>query len=315
MRLTYQILWFENDDSFYLSLNQDEIREHLGLKGFEATFERRIGEEPLEETKADARKSDLIVMDFALEGQQQGDELIGEIRDGNINTEVVFYSAAGVGKLRDAVRARELDGVYCRGRDDITADILPIIDSTIRKVLDLENSRGLVMAELGDLDLLMNDIITAVHNLDEEKKTFIRMKLKAKVESQSKSYAKSLEKFDKLPIHEIVEGFLDSSKRLTTMISIADEFEFKDYHDRLKGYEKSVLFPRNCLGHGVAQELQDGGYRFEHRGKEFIYNDESSNNLRTAFQDFKSCLHELQALVAQPRESTSENATANQSES
>jgi hypothetical protein len=69
---------------------------------------------------------------------------IPEIRDGNINTEVVFYSAAGVGKLRDAVRARDLDGVYCRGRDDITADVLPIIDSTIRKVLDLENSRGLL---------------------------------------------------------------------------------------------------------------------------------------------------------------------------
>jgi hypothetical protein len=313
MRLTYKILWFENDDTFYDSLNLDEIREHLGLKGFEATVERRLGEEPLEQMKADARRSDLIVMDFALEGQQ-GDELIGEIRDGNINTEIVFYSAAGVGKLRDAVRTRELDGVYCRGRDDITTDILPIIDSTIRKVLDLENSRGLVMAELGDLDTLMNDIIMTVHDRDEANKVFIRKNLKTKVERQNKSFAKSLEKFDELTIHEIVEGLLDSSKRLNTMISIANELELNDYPDRLKGYEQSVFFPRNCLAHGIPQELEDGGYRFGHRGKEFVYNDESSTQLRNDFRDFKSCLHELQALVAEPRESTSENANPKPSE-
>ena len=81
--------------------------------------------------------------------------LIERIRNLDINTEIVFYSTAAVGTLRDEVRERELDGVYCRGRNQITTEVIPIIDSTIRKVLDLENSRGLVMAELGELDRLI----------------------------------------------------------------------------------------------------------------------------------------------------------------
>jgi hypothetical protein len=157
------------------------------------------------------------------------------------------------------------------------------------------------MAELGDLDLLMNDIIVTVHELDDQKKDFITKKMKTRVEQQSKSLIKTVEKFDELTIQEIVEGFLNSSKRLNTMMSIATELELAGYSDRLKAFEQTVLFPRNCLGNGVAEELADGGYRFMHRGKEFIYDEESSTQLRKAFKDFKICLHELQALVAEPR--------------
>src|SRR5437588_524505 len=103
MRLNYKILWFENDDSFYDSLNLDEIRSHLGNNGFEATVDRKTGEEPIAELISDAQKADLIVLDFALEGAQQGDDLIVQIRDGNIYSEIVFYSAAGVSRLRDRV--------------------------------------------------------------------------------------------------------------------------------------------------------------------------------------------------------------------
>ncbi|HEV7736420.1 MAG TPA: hypothetical protein VGO47_03485, partial [Chlamydiales bacterium] len=117
--MQYQILWFENDDGTFASFSFDEIRSHLGDRGFEAGVLHMKGEEPTDEIIKQAQKSDLIVMDFALEGPEQGDELIDRIRNLDINTEVVFYSAAGVSTLRDKVREKELDGVYCRGRADI----------------------------------------------------------------------------------------------------------------------------------------------------------------------------------------------------
>ena len=95
------------------------------------------------------------------------------------------------------------------------------------------------MAELGDLDLLMNDIIVTVHGLDDQKKDFITKKMKTRVEQQSKSLIKTVEKFDELTIQEIVEGFLNSSKRLNTMMSIATELELAGYSDRLKAFEQT----------------------------------------------------------------------------
>jgi CheY-like chemotaxis protein len=303
MRLKYKILWFENDDGTFTSFSFDEIRAHLGDRGFEGDILHMKGEEPPDEIITQAQKSDLIVMDFALEGPEQGDELIDRIRSLDINTEVVFYSAAGVSTLRDRVREKELDGVYCRGRADITTDVIPIIDSTIRKVLDLENSRGLVMAELGELDLLMNDIIISVHEATDEKKAFIRKKMKEKLDSQVKGFAQKLEGFDSLPIHEIVETFLDSAKRLTSMVSISKNLGVNGYRDRLNGYKETVFFPRNCLAHGIAEEIAEGGYVFRHDGKEFTFNDASNVELRKSLRDFSSCLHDLQAeiLAALPK--------------
>jgi hypothetical protein len=297
MRLSYKILWFENDDRFYDSLNLDEIRSHLGNNGFDATVERKTGEEPIAELISDAQKSDLIVMDFALEGAQQGDDLIVQIRDGNIYSEIVFYSAAGVSRLRDRVRERDMDGVYCRGRDDITTDLMPIIDYTISKVLDLENSRGLVMAELGELDLLMNEIIVKVHDSSDEKRNFIRGKMKEKLDAQAKSVNDQVANFDALSINEIVDTVLDSNKRLTTMISIVKNLHLGQFKERLNGYKESVLFPRNCLGHGVAEEVEEGGYVFRHGNKEFLFNDQSNTKLRNDLRDFGSCLRELQAEI------------------
>jgi hypothetical protein len=297
MRLKYKILWFENDDGTYDSFNLDEIRGPLGERGFEAEFLRMKGEEPPDEIARQAQKSDLIVMDFGLDGPEQGDEVIERIRNLAINTEIVFYSTAAVGTLRDKVRERELDGVYCRGRDHITSEVIPIIDSTIRKVLDLENSRGLVMAELGELDRLMNEIIVSVHGATDDQKTFIRDKMKGKLDAQARGLAQKLEGFDHLSIDEIVETFLDSYKRLTTMISISKKLGLNNYRERLNGYNDSVLFPRNCLGHGIPEELPNGGYVFRHGGNEFTFNEGSNIELRKNLRDFGTCLHQLQAEI------------------
>jgi hypothetical protein len=149
----------------------------------------------------------------------------------------------------------------------------------------------------------MNDIIISVHEATDEKKAFIRKKMKEKLDSQVKGFAQKLEGFDNLPINEIVETFLDSSKRLTSMVSISRNLRVNGYRDRLNGYKETVFFPRNCLAHGIAEELADGGYVFRHDGKEFTFNDESNVELRKSLRDFSSCLHDLQAeiLAALPK--------------
>jgi CheY-like chemotaxis protein len=306
MRLNYKILWFEDDEGFFESLNRDDISRHLDAKGFNTEIKRMGGGEALQTVLGEARKSDLLVIDYGLEESHFGDELIAQIRGGNINTEVIFYSAKGVGDLRKFVYDKELDGVYCRPRDGITQEVLPIIDSTIRKILDLENSRGLAMAELGELDLVMNEIIITVHGSSEEGQAFIRGKMRERLQGQVESLSKGLEKIDTLPIEELVEH-LDSYKRLNTMVSICKELKLTSHQEKLNGFDKNVIFPRDCLGHGIPEETETGCI-FRHRGKEYVYDEESSATLRNDFRNFRRCLEDLlKEILGQPKSTTNQS--------
>ena len=291
MRLDYKILWFEDDDDTFSSFDRDLITRHLDALGFTATIIRKSGDEDDANIISAARKADLIVMDFGLADSHFGDQLIRQIRDLDIHTEVVFYSARGVTDLRELVYKKELDGVFCRPRVGIEEEILPIINSTLKKILDLENSRGLVMTELGELDLLMNRVIITVHDSSDERKAFIREKLKEKLDKQLEGMTEALSKFDETPIGEIVEQ-LDSFKRLSTMLSICKNLNLPDHRKQLQGYDAKVLFPRNCLGHGIPEETEDG-YVFTHRGKPFIFNEKSSTTLRNDFRELRRALDAL----------------------
>src|SRR5262245_17323815 len=114
MRLTYRILWFEDESDFYESLDFDVLREHLLEKGFELQVTPRTGEETDQIILHQSKKADLIVMDFSLVGGITGDEITKRIRDGHVNTDIVFYSARGVSDLRKAVFDQGLDGIFCR---------------------------------------------------------------------------------------------------------------------------------------------------------------------------------------------------------
>ena len=288
MRLTYKILWFEDDDGFYDGLDFDQIYWHLEAKGFRTQIARMKGQEQPAEILSKAQKADLLVMDFTLEEGVTGDNLIRNIRNGSINTEIVFYSAKGAGQLRQSVSDKELDGVFCRGRGEIIQDVIPIIDSTIRKILDLENSRGLVMAEVGEIDRIMQELIKTYHDSSEVASTFVRNKLKEKLDDFCKSLNKGLVEFDNSSIDDILEGF-DSYKRVGTVMSICKNIGLNNEKKELKGYEDSVLFRRNCLAHGTPEETEDG-FKFTHRGKEFMLNDETNTEIRSNLISFKNTL-------------------------
>ena len=291
MRLKYRILWFEDDANFFDSLDHDGIKGYLDTLGFDHEIVRMGGDEDLQEVLKAAKKADLIVMDYGLEESHFGDQIIQEIRNGSINTQVVFYSARGISDLRRLVLEKELDGIYYGSRNEISQDVLPIIDTTIRKVLDLENSRGLVMAELGELDLMMNKIIISVHDSSDERRTFIRDKIKKRLSDQLDSLAKLLDKFDSLTIEELVDR-LDSSMKCNTVKSICKQFNLDAHNEQLGSFDGEILFPRNSLGHGIPEEVDDV-LVFQHRGKKFPFTEASNTDLRNGLRKFRKQFQEL----------------------
>ena len=157
MKLKYKILWIENEQDWVDSI-EDQIQEYLEDLGF--TYDMKlIGKE---EKNIAYNDYDLILMDLNLADQPNGAELISKIRELGSYTDVVFYSSMGIDALRETGKEKELEGVYYSGRTPETSfvkKVKAVIDSTLKKVQDLANLRGLVMAEVSELDEKMEDVL------------------------------------------------------------------------------------------------------------------------------------------------------------
>lgn len=169
MKIKYNILWVENEPDWLESI-VDEIQDFVEDLGFKFTYEVASGRNDI----ADYNKYDLILMDLNLASEPTGDEIIQEIRSMNIYTDVVFYSASGIATIRSKGKDKELEGVYYSGRnkDLFLEKVRGVIMTTIRKTQDLTNLRGLVMAEVSELDVMMSDILSIYFDSEENLNKF-----------------------------------------------------------------------------------------------------------------------------------------------
>ena len=156
MRLNYRILWIEDSTDWAESI-QENISEIVESFGLFASFTVLPAES--DEHKYDGYN--LILMDLGLAEGRQGDALIEQIRSLNVFTDIVFYSASGVEEVKNKGRDLNLEGVYYADRSNVLflRKVKDVISASLHSFQDLVNLRGLVMAEVSELDSKMDSII------------------------------------------------------------------------------------------------------------------------------------------------------------
>ena len=259
MNLKYRILWIENEEDWVESI-EDQIQEYLEDLGF--VYGRKLIAK--EEQDISYNDYDLILMDLNLADQPNGAELISKIRDLGVYTDVVFYSASGIDELRAKGREKELEGVFYSGRTPDTAfvnRVKAVIDATLKKVQDLNNLRGLVMAEVSELDALMDKIIPSYFNTEERMALFH----KHITANREKTLRDSLNCANKCQltwrgkdIQEIV-SLLDSSQKARAIKIIIEQSRPNLYKEGnfYEDYVKAIITPRNELAH-CKSEIRKG---------------------------------------------------------
>lgn len=156
MRLNFRILWIEDSSDWAESI-QENISEIVESFGLFASFTVLPAES--DEHKYDGYN--LILMDLGLAEGRQGDALIEQIRSLNVFTDIVFYSASGVEEVKNKGRDLNLEGVYYADRSNVLflRKVKDVISASLHSFQDLVNLRGLVMAEVSELDSKMDSII------------------------------------------------------------------------------------------------------------------------------------------------------------
>jgi hypothetical protein len=156
-----------------------------------------------------------------------------------------------------------------------------IINATVKKVLDLNNIRGLVMAEVSDFDSQMQEIIDLYLANCEiiTQNSFMETRRKKTIESLE-SKIKTINATDVLKLH--YERDFDSSQKLRTVKEIVKSIEEKSVEICLQSYDAEIIQNRNKLGH--VKEIIDVNGKKCLKDGEFVFNDSICKQILSAIK-------------------------------
>ncbi|MFN5984034.1 MAG: response regulator [Fluviicola sp.] len=208
MNLEYKILWFEDEPA---SFNAKKRLVKRIVENFGFNFPDPKNE--IDGSNIDNlnfAKYDLIISDLKL-SDVEGTTVLDIIREKGIYTEVVFYSSIGESALREELKRFEIDGVYCADRtnENFKEKVEKVIETTIKKVQDVNNTRGLVIAETILLEKKIENILleyfNETENILEEQKGELLRNIHSKKVTRHKSEIEELEKVDFKDIKILIE--------------------------------------------------------------------------------------------------------------
>ena len=314
MKLKYKILWYDNDKDWVESIEED-VKEIIEEYCFEPEITLR--------SKDDDKKYkdfDLVLMDLNLEDEPSGDKLIESIRQMDVYTDVLFYSADGISKIKSKAQELGLEGVYFSGRDKdaFIEKLRKVFLSTIYKVQDLNNLRGLVMAEVSELDVKMEEILHCyfVEKGCEDKSQKFHKHITAKVEKNIKSKLspnpKSEQQCSKDCIHiwhskemkDIIVDFdFDAYKKARSINRIIKDIRY-NYQSAgvnfLEDYRSDIIDVRNNLAHCQSVIIDGKEYIVTKKigATDITYTDEDFKQIRSNIRKYRKVLDAIYDAVS-----------------
>lgn len=315
MRINYRILWFEDNKSSYNTKKAfvKDIVEDFGFNFIEPRNE--IDATNLDEINY--QLYDLIIADMNLAGKTTAMHLMDSIRKKSVFTEVLFYSSNGERAVRKELSDYQIDGAYCSGRDneDFEYKVREVIRTLIKKTQDLTNVRGMVMAEVSELDVFMEKIISEYYSADNESAKASKFHSKITEDIQKSLKKKLIDSTccDKKCTHiwkdknvsDIVHSFdFDSSKKAQTVNLIIKEENIKyeaTKNNFFEDYKYEVLDVRNNLAHCNSYIINENEVlKIKKEGVEdIIYDENEFKKIRLNLRKYKLLFSKIEQIITQ----------------
>lgn len=174
MKLEYNILWIDNDLQGYIENGEvKDIEDFLTDNGFEPNIEKVFDEADLDQF-IDKHDYDLIISDFNLENTTGG-RVIERIRtEKQLDTEILFYTAQNENSQEFNNEVKSLAFIerltFQQGRERLMDKIEKVINLTLKKLLELNATRGLITAATSGLDVEIEESYDLLINLPSDQK-------------------------------------------------------------------------------------------------------------------------------------------------
>ncbi len=259
MRLDFNVLWVD-DQPERVESQIKGIARRMAVEGFSfnPTPCKSIDEvAKLIKDNVFNDEVDLILVDWDLGGGVHGEDAIGIIRGAVPYKDVVFYSAQNPAEeLKKVISQKGLEGVFCASRVELVEEVIGVFESLVKKVLDLDHTRGIVMGATSDIDQMVSECLVTIHGkLDGAGQTAMIEESLKHIDKKLADWARDVAKLRKkgtitamLKAHVI----FSTNDRLRILIRALEGEKFKHHADArafVVTYVEKVVPRRNDLGH------------------------------------------------------------------
>lgn len=245
------------------------------------------------------KEYDLLLVDYTLKNSASGDkiiEFIRNIKDTPILTDVLFYSSA-IENVRDSMYKLGLEGVYTADRKFIESKFELVVNTTIKKLQEVNPMRGLIMAETSDLDELMLEITnkllkSKIRPLYEK---YILDAMKETVERNNKAvFDDTIDIVEKISDTRIFTSF-HRAKCINKLYKVSSKTGSPiGMRSFFESYNKEVIPTRNNFAH-VKEIIEDGEkVLISHAtGQREIFNESRCVEIRKILIKYRDILEDI----------------------
>ena len=266
MKLEFSLLVVDDQPE---NINQaiQDLEEHLETKGF--TLKREIVKEPNEQhiqelAQSEGKNYDLVMVDYKLgEGIGDGAVVARRLRQLLPYVDMVFFSGAPVRELLSQLSEHSVSGVFAQTRQELGDTLSGLADTVIGKVVDVTHMRGIAMAEIAEMDVLMEETLINVFQFPD---TQIINAEKRTIQKLRKRISETPNRFDDYYERHGLTGVIQDS----SLFSFANKYQaiirVAKYLPREgsaasglpANFDQDIIQNRNMLAHAKESTTGDG---------------------------------------------------------
>ena len=245
----------------------ESLNEYLETEGFSLDYETQtdFSEEGLSDlTKLEGKNYDLVMVDYNL-GQPDmidGAGAAEQLRHELPYTDMVFYSSISERNLLGILAEHFVPGVFVARRDNLDEALTGLADTIIGKAVDLNHMRGIAMAEVAEMDVLMEETLGRAFQPTGEYFAAAAKRITRRLLNGTKKTQEELKQcLNKGGLADIVRDsrLFSSTHKYMAVKGVAKSLSDKPVEalNVLDSYQIDILDNRNMLAH-VKESVEDG---------------------------------------------------------
>ena len=291
MKINYSILWLDDNISDFIEdgwiIN---INNYLMGEGFDPNI---ITVSKVDDFYSKLNGSfDLILTDYHM-ASKNGDEIVKEIRERNIQTEILFYTARADLKEISNIDRVTFVQTASNHQEEVVEETKELIGLTIKKFQHIIAMRGMIMHETSALDNQTTNILLSFFKSGKGKNDTLINSICDSLEkllNEKKGIVDNIKKntnFNKL----IKDTFLFSAEyRIDALKDVVKILELVDFTD---DYKKEVSVLRNKFAHAVLETDTEGRQYFKSGEDGITFNEDLCRTIRKDINKHKKNIDEL----------------------